>query len=331
MKRVRVAENAIVGPLAALVIVFAIASITTPRFLQIQNLVNDFLQVSVISIVAIGATMVILTGGIDLSPGSIIALLTMLFATLMKKLSFPMVWSILIVIALGAILGTVNGLLTAYLRIPAFVSTLATMSIYRGIAFLFNNASPIFSISESIAAYFYGNVLGVPLVVIYIVLFYALAHVFLIHTEKGRQMYAVGGNTSSAIYSGIDVKLISMLAFIIAGVMAAVGAVLLSARLNSGSPNYGAGMELQAIAAAAIGGASLSSGGKANIICTFFGAAIVVIVNNVLNLHSVITPYQSITVGIIVILAVLLDVWRGKIAFMFSSLFSHNVSKRDRS
>jgi ribose transport system permease protein len=279
------------------------------------------LQVSVISIVAIGASIVILTGGIDLSPGSIVALLTMVFATFLKKMNVPLIWSILFVIAFGAILGTINGFLTAYLRIPAFISTLATMSVYRGIAFLFNNASPIFSISENLAGYFYGRVFGIPLVVIYIVIFYGLAYFFLKYTEKGRQLYAVGGNLSSAIYSGIAVKWVSLLSFIIAGVMAAVGAVLLTARLNSGSPNYGAGMELQAIAAAAIGGASLA-GGKANIICTFFGAAIVVIVHNVLNLHSVITPYQNIAVGIIIILAVLLDVWRGNLAFIFSKMFS---------
>ena len=309
----RVIASPIAGALGAMILVAAAVAATTDRFLDEGNLANLALQVSIVAIVAIGSTVVILTGGIDLSPGSAIALMTMVFAILAKNWALPLPLAIVAVLALGLVLGLVNGLLTAYLRIPSFITTLATLSAFRGIAFMFNNGSPIFSVSPNIEALFYGTLAGVPLPLFYVVALYALAWWFLHYTALGRAMYAVGGNPNAALLSGIDVRRTQLAAFLIAGLAAAIGAVLMAARLNSGSPNYGVGMELSAIAAAVIGGASLA-GGRGHIVNTVIGAMTIVIVQNALNLNAVPTSAQNVIIGAIIVLAVGIDMWRGEIA-----------------
>ncbi|MDH4137149.1 MAG: ABC transporter permease [Anaerolineae bacterium] len=305
-------RSAMVGPLAALLLAAIAVSLTTDRFLQAQNLMNVSLQVSSVAIMAIGATIVILTGGIDLSPGSAVALVTCMLAILVKNNGLPVALGILIVLLLGAVLGFVNGVLSTYGRIPSFAVTLATLSAYRGLAFLVTEGTPIFYLSPYLEPIFYGRFLGVPLPFYYVLVFYLIAVVFLRYTVSGRAIYAIGGNESAARLSGIQVHRVRLLAFILAGLMAGVAGVLMAARLNSGSPNYGAGMELQAIAAAVIGGASLT-GGYGNIISTLFGALTVAAVQNGLNLNAVPTAWQNITLGAIIALAVLVDMWRAEI------------------
>jgi ribose transport system permease protein len=302
-----------------MLLVAIVVAATTNRFLDEGNLANLALQVSIVSIVAIGSTVVILTGGIDLSPGSAIALLTMVFASLVRNVGLPLPLAVVAVLALGLTLGLVNGLLTAYLRIPSFITTLATLSAFRGVAFMFNNGSPIFSVSPNIEALFYGTLAGVPLPLFYVVGLYALAYWFLRYTALGRAMYAVGGNPNAARLSGIDVRLTQLAAFLIAGLTAAIGAVLMTARLNSGSPNYGVGLELSAIAAAVIGGASLA-GGRGHIVNTVIGAMTIVIVQNALNLNAVPTSAQNVIIGAIIVLAVGIDMWRSEIAALLQSL-----------
>jgi ribose transport system permease protein len=305
-------RSAMVGPLAAMLLAALAVSLSTDRFLQTQNLMNVSLQVSSVAIMAIGATMVILTGGIDLSPGSAVALITCMLAILVKINGLPVAVGILIVLLLGAILGFVNGVLSTYGRIPSFVVTLAPLSAYRGLAFLVTEGTPIFYVSPYLEPIFYGRFLGVPLPFYYVLVFYLIAVVFLRYTVSGRAIYAIGGNESAARLSGIQVHRVRLLAFILAGLMAGVAGVLMAARLNSGSPNYGAGMELQAIAAAVIGGASLT-GGYGNIVSTLFGAVTVAVVQNGLNLNAVPTAWQNITLGAIIALAVLVDMWRVEI------------------
>jgi len=305
-------RSAVVGPLAAMLLAAIAVSLSTDRFLQTQNLMNVSLQVSSVAIMAIGSTMVILTGGIDLSPGSAVALITCMLAILVKLNGLPVAVGILIVLLLGAVLGFVNGVLSTYGRIPSFVVTLATLSAYRGLAFLVTEGTPIFYLSPYLEPIFYGRFLGVPLPFYYVLVFYLMAVVFLRYTVSGRAIYAVGGNESAARLSGIQVHRVRLLAFVLAGLMAGVAGVLMAARLNSGSPNYGAGMELQAIAAAVIGGASLT-GGYGNIISTLFGAVTVAVVQNGLNLNAVPTAWQNITLGAIIALAVLVDMWRVEI------------------
>jgi ribose transport system permease protein len=303
-----------------MILVALLVAATTNHFLTTGNLSNLVLQVSIVAIVGIGSTIVIITGGIDLSPGSAIALLTMLFAILAKNLQVPLALAIPVVMVLGLGLGVVNGVLAAYLRIPSFITTLATLSAFRGVAFMFNNGSPIFSVSPSIEVIFYGKIAGIPLPLFYVIALYALAYWFLRYTALGRAFYAVGGNANAARLSGINVKLTQLAAFLIAGLTAAIGAVLMTARLNSGSPNYGVGMELSAIAAAVIGGASLS-GGRGHIVNTVIGAMTIVIVQNALNLNAVSTAAQNVIIGAIIVLAVGIDMWRTEIGGALQTVF----------
>lgn len=301
-------RSPIFAPLLALLLVAAVTAIATPRFFDFGNLSNLALQVSIVAIVAIGSTVVILTGGIDLSVGSAIAFQTMLFATVIKA-GLPLPLAIALTLLVGAAMHAVLGLLTAYLRIPSFITTLAALSAFRGMAFMFNAGSPIFSLSPALEGLFYGTFLGLPLPLYYLVVLYASSWFVLRYTAFGRALYAVGGNPAAARLSGLPVRRIQFLAFVVAGLMAAVGAVLMAARLNSGSPNYGVGLELSAIAAAVIGGASLA-GGRGNILNTLIGALTIVIVQNGLNLNAVPTSAQTIIIGAIILVAVGLDVWR---------------------
>jgi ribose transport system permease protein len=301
--------TALLGPLAAMVIVALLVALTTPRFLEAGNLSNLVLQVSIVALVGIGSTLVIFSGGIDLSPGSAIALLTMVFAVMVKLMGVDFWLALALTFALGATLGAVNGFVTAYLRIPSFITTLAALSAFKGLAFLFNSGSPVFQVSPLLESIFYGLVLGLPLPLVYVALAFAAAHWLMRYARLGRCIYAVGGNPRAAHLSGIDVRRTQLLAFTIAGLVTAAGAILMAARLNSGSPNYGAGLELQAIAAAVIGGASLA-GGRGHVLATLLGALTITIVQNGLNLNGVPSPLQSIIVGVIIVIAVGIDMWR---------------------
>lgn len=303
----------IAGPALALAVIVLIVALTTNRFFDMGNLSNLALQVSVVSVVAIGATIVILTGGIDLSPGSAIALLTLVLAILIKNFGMPLLPAVLIVVACGALLGLVNGAIVAFLRIPSFIATLAAFSAYRGLAFLLTDGAPIVSVSPDLSSLFYGSVFGLPLPFYYVVVAFAGFAVFLNHTAPGRRFYAVGGNAHAARLSGIRVNGVRLAAFVLAGVCYAAGAVMFAARLNSGSANYGTGMELQAIAASVIGGASLT-GGRGNVIGTLIGALIITVVQNAMNLNGVQSSVQAIVVGLIILLAVGLDMWRPEVA-----------------
>lgn len=315
----------IAGPFAALLLVTILVGLTTDRFFNPGNISNLILQVSIVSIVAVGSTIVIFSGGIDLSPGSAIALMTMVFAVSHRDLAVPLTLAIPLILILGAGLGLINGILTAYLRIPSFITTLAALSAFRGAAFMFNNGSPISSLSPLLEPLFYGSLFGIPLPLFYVAAIYTLAYWFLRYTVWGRSIYAVGGNANAARLSGLNVRKTQLIAFIIAGTMAGVAAILMVARLNSGSPNYGVGLELSAIAAAVVGGASLA-GGRGNIINTIIGALTIVIVQNALNLNAVPTSVQNIVIGAIIVLAVGIDMWRVELLHLARQYVSTNKS-----
>ena len=306
----RILQSDYVGPLGALLIISAFIALTTPNFLDLQNFRNISLQVAVLSIVAIGSTVVILAGGIDLSPGSMIAVLTMVLAVLVKLQGVNLWLAIPLTLVAGGLLGAFNGALVAYLRIPAFIVTLATLAGYKGLALTIGPGAPVFQLSEELRQVFYGTtpLLGLPLPFVYVVVLYAFFVILLEHMKLGREIYAIGGNDSAAKLSGTNVSRVRFLTFVIAGAVTAVGAILLAARLNSGSPNYGDGVELQAIAAAVVGGTSLY-GGRGRIVNTLIGALIIIVVQNGLNLNAVSTSMQNLTIGAIIVIAVGLDVW----------------------
>lgn len=313
-------RSTVVGPLAAFLVVALLVTLATDRFLMAANLSNVSLQVAPVAVVAIGATLVILTGGIDLSPGSTVALVCCTLAILVKKMGLPLPVGIFLVLLLGVACGTLNGLLSTYGRIPSFIVTLATMSIYRGLAFLITRGTPIFSVSDALEPLFYGKFLGVPLPFYYVMVLYALASLFLRNTVSGRVIYAVGGNESAARLTGIPVNRSKMVAFVIAGLTAGIAGVLTTAWLNSGSPNYGAELGLQSIAAAVIGGASLV-GGYGSMVASLIGALTVAIVQNGLNLLAVPASWQEITLGVVIIAAVGLDMWKGTFGQTLSRIF----------
>jgi ribose transport system permease protein len=314
-------HSQVIGPLLIMLTVAAGIAISTDNFLLSQNLKNVGLQVAIVAIVAIGATIVILTAQIDLSSGSLVALTTVVLADLVKNTGMSVPMAALLMILMGAGLGAVNGFFSSYGRIPSFIFTLGTLAIFRGLAFLQTGGTPIFSVSPQLDPVFYGELLGLPLPFVYVVVLYTLAWAFLTYTPRGRQIYAVGGNESAARLSGINVNRVRTEAFVIAGGLAALGGILLTARLDSGSPNYGQGMELMAIASAVIGGASLF-GGQGNVFATLFGAFTIVIVQNGLNLHAVPSAWQNITLGVIIALAVGVDMWRGDLARLAGRLWS---------
>jgi ribose transport system permease protein len=314
-------RSTIAGPIFVFLAVVVVVVFITPRFLLTQNLSNLSLQVSIVAIVAIGGTLVILTGGIDLSPGAIVALVCVSLAHLVKNMGIPLSVGILLVLVLGMLLGLINGVLSTYGKIPSFIVTLATMNIYRGVAFLITKALTIFSVSPQLEPIFYGKFLGIPMPFYYVVIIYGIAAVFLRHTIPGRSLYAVGGNQSAANLSGISVNRIRLMAFVLAGLVASIAGVLETAWLNSGSPSYGQELALGNIAAAVIGGASLT-GGHGNIFGTLVGALIVAIVQNALNLHAVQAAWQDITLGVVLVLAVGLDMWRGNLGHLVGRLFN---------
>jgi ribose transport system permease protein len=307
-----VVRSPVFGPLLIMLLVASGVALTTDRFLLSQNLRNVGLQVAIVGIVAIGATIVILTAQIDLSSGSLAALTSVLMADLAKNVGVPVWAAFLLMVAMGAGLVLMNGFFSSYGRIPPFIFTLGMLAVFRGLAFLYTGGTPIFSVSPQLEPVFYGELLGIPLPFVYLVVLYALAWFSLTYTPWGRRVYAVGGNEAAARLSGINVNRVRTSAFVVAGALAALGGVLLTARLDSGSPNYGQGMELMAIASAVIGGASLF-GGIGNIWATLFGALTIVIVQNGLNLHGVASAWQNITLGAIIALAVGIDMWKGEL------------------
>ena len=322
----RISDTQLIGPFAAMVIVAVIVALTTERFLNPGNLSNLSLQVSIVALIAIGSTIVIFAAGIDLSSGSMVALLTMILAQFLKFMGIPLSLAVPMILIVGGVLGLFIGIITAYGRIPSFITTLAGLIAFRGMALTFNNGSPIFSLDPALEPIFYGKLAGVPLPFFYLVFFYALAAFAMNYTKLGREIYAVGGNPAAALLTGINVRKVQATTFVIAGFMTAVGAILMSARLNSGSPNYGQTLELQAIAAAVVGGASLA-GGRGNILATLMGAMTIVIVQNGLNLNAAPSSVQNIVLGLIILLAVGIDMWRAELSSLMGGLFGKGTDR----
>lgn len=323
----RIFDAQLIGPFAALVIVALIVALTTDRFLNPGNLSNLFLQVSIVALIAIGATIVIFAAGIDLSSGSMVALLTMILAQMLKFVGLPLFVALPLILVVGAGLGLLLGVITSYGRIPSFITTLAALIAFRGLALMFNNGSPIFSLNPGLEPIFYGKLAGIPLPFFYLLGFYGLAAFMMNFSKLGREIYAVGGNPAAAVLTGINVRKVQAMTFAIAGLMTAVGAVLMSARLNSGSPNYGQTLELQAIAAAVVGGASLA-GGRGNILATLMGAMTIVIVQNGLNLNAAPSSVQNVVLGLIILLAVGIDMWRVEISALLSQSFGRSSQQK---
>lgn len=287
----------------ALIVVFAIAS---PVFLTPENFANIGRQTTLVSIMAVGMSLVIISGEFDLSVGSIMALAGVVAAIAMQK--FGDVWLVGAVVALatGAAVGLINGLLTTVLSIPSFLITLGSLSIARGLALLATGTRPVNILDESYYAIFgEGQLFGIPVPIIWTIVV-AIAGIVLLHYSTfGRQIFATGGNATAARYTGIDTRRVKTLCLIIAGTLAGLAALVLTARSHAARPDAGAGIELDVIAAVILGGAALA-GGRGTIIGALIGSLMIGVLNNGLNLVGVDPSLQLAVKGLIIWFAVAL-------------------------
>jgi ribose transport system permease protein len=295
------------GVLLALIVLLVLFSILSPHFFNPNNVLTIFSQVSIIAIMAFGMTFVLMIGEIDLSVGSIAALSGLVLG-LMLSFGISAPFAILITILAGALAGFANGFISARLRIPTFIVTVATMGIFRGLGYAPTDAKPIEV--DNAAILYLGNrklfdIIPIPVIIVLILL--VLFHILLAKTKFGRRAKMVGGNKTAAEYVGINTKSLQIKIFIISGIASAISGILLTSRLYSAQPNSATGYELDAIAAAVLGGTSLS-GGYGTVFGTFIGALIMGVINNGMNLIGLPYFYQQIVKGLIIIVAVYLDV-----------------------
>jgi ribose transport system permease protein len=293
------------GTFAVFVVLCAVISVLTPHFFTVTNLLNVAQQTVINALIAVGLTYVIISGGIDLSVGSILAFAGVVMAHTLR-LGWPLPLAILAGVGVGAGCGLINGLLISYGRLPPFIATLGMMSVARGGALLATDGRPVSGFNESFRWLATGEIAGVPVPVVIMVLVYAVAHLVLQRTKFGRYTYAIGGNEEASLLSGVPVRLYKIGIYAVCGALAALSSVLLTARLNSAQPIAGLSYELDAIAATVIGGTSLM-GGQGSVIGTLIGALIMGVLRNGLNLLGVSSFIQQVVIGLVIIAAVLLD------------------------
>jgi ribose transport system permease protein len=294
------------GIVCGLVLLCVLFAFLSSNFLTLGNLLNIVMQVSIIAILGFGMTYVLLLGDIDLSVGAVMALVGTIAAFAMQHGLHPAL-AVIIAMAAGLVLGLVNGTLTSMLTIPSFIVTVATMGVFRGLAYLTSAGVPISIDDDRFAALGNATFLGIAIPIWILGILLAVNHFVLSKTVFGRKAYLAGGNREAALYSGINVKRLRIVIFMISGLMASIGGVLMTSRLYSAQPNAGLGYELDAIAAAVLGGTSLS-GGHGTIAGTLIGALIIGVINNGMNLLSVPYFYQLIVKGVVILVAVCIDV-----------------------
>jgi ribose transport system permease protein len=300
------AFRAVPGPLLGLVAVMIVLSVLSPFFLTWRNLSNIITQNADIGVMAVGAALVILIGGIDLSVGSTLALSLMTSAWLYRSAELPFELCVALGLFVGAAVGFVNGVLSTYGRIQPFVATLATMSAGAGLALYITNGNPINGFPEWYLAITSNDILGIPLEGLIMVATFLIAAYWLRFRPSGRALYAIGGNAEVARLSGLNVTRIKIGVYVVAGFLSAVAGVIVGSRLDSAQPTAGAADLLNVIAVVVIGGASLS-GGSGGMLNTFIGLLIIGVLNNGMSLLNVSPNLQPVVIGIAIIVAVLTD------------------------
>ncbi|ENM5914778.1 ribose ABC transporter permease [Vibrio mimicus] len=295
--------------LIALLFLVVVVSFLNPNFFTVDNILNILRQTSVNAIIAVGMTLVILTAGIDLSVGSVLALCGAFAATLVA-MEVPVLVAVPTALLAGAALGAISGIIIAKGKVQAFIATLVTMTLLRGVTMVYTDGRPISTgftdTADTFAWFGTGYALGIPVPVWLMVVVFAGAWYLLNHTRFGRYVYAVGGNESATRLSGINVDRVKIGVYAICGLLAALAGIIVTSRLSSAQPTAGMGYELDAIAAVVLGGTSLM-GGKGRIMGTLIGALIIGFLNNALNLLDVSSYYQMIAKAVVILLAVLVD------------------------
>lgn len=286
-------------------IIFILFSVLSPYFFAQRNILNIIVQSAIIAIIAIGETIVILTGGIDLSVGSIVAFVSIITGMTLVA-GWPIPLAIIFSIMVGVMIGLINGTIISFGKVPAFIMTLGMMSIAKGASLAANAGRPVSGLPISFQNIATTRILGIPIFVIYCIIAFTIMYIVLNKIKLGRYIYAIGGNKSAARLSGIKVKKVNTIAYVFSGLFAGIGGVLLTARLNYATPLSGEGYELDVIAATVIGGTALS-GGSGNILGTLVGALMLGTLRNGLTLLNVSSFYQKIIIGTVIIAAVFVD------------------------
>lgn len=297
----------------ALVGLMAVITLINPNFLTTNNLLNLLLQVTANGFIAFGMTFVILTSGIDLSVGSILALSSAMTAGLIAS-GLPVPLAMALAVVIGGGLGMANGFLIAYGKLAPFIVTLASMTIFRGATLVYTNGNPMTKgLGDSFLFQFMGQgyVLGIPFPVILMFLVFILLYLLLHQTAFGKSVYAIGGNEKAAYISGVKLNKVKVVIYTISGMMAAISGLIITSRLSSAQPTAGASYEMDAIAAVVLGGTSLS-GGKGHLLGTLIGALIIGVLNNGLNIIGVSAFWQQVVKGIVILIAVMLDQFKVK-------------------
>jgi len=293
------------APLVVLILICTAVSLLTPRFLTEKNLINVVRQSSLNGIIAGGMTLVILTGGIDLSVGSLLAVTSVFAAGTLADGASP-IQAMVVGVAIGLGFGLANGLIITIGDVAPFIVTLGTMTIARGVALIYTNGAPIVATDADFRYIGRGSLGPLPVPIIILLIVYAIVYLLLNRTTLGGYLYAIGGNQEAARLSGVPVKVCKTIAYAISGLLAGLTGVILTARLGSAQPNLGVGDELDAIAAVVIGGTSLA-GGRGGIIGTLVGALIIGVLSNGLNLMNVNAYYQPVAKGAVILIAILVD------------------------
>ncbi|MNF55130.1 Ribose transport system permease protein RbsC [compost metagenome] len=305
-------ENSVVGPMVGLLLLCAVLTFFTDSFLTLSNLLNVLDQVTVLGIMALGMTLVILIGGIDLSVGAVLAVAIMVMSWLEQVLGLPMWAAMLGAIAVGAACGSTTALLVVRAGLPSFIATLAMMSIARGLAYMVTDGAQVSGFAEwfsNLSVIRYGGVLSLT-----VSCFVVLALVFwfvLKFTVPGRSLYAIGGSSKVAKLAGIRVKGYTSAVYIISGICAALGGIIMTSRLDTAGAGAGVGYELDVIAAVVIGGGSLK-GGAGSVVGTIIGVLIIGVLRNGLNLAGISPFVQQVVIGAVIAFAVMLDLLKRK-------------------
>ncbi len=301
------------GLLLVILIFIVVMSILSPVFLSVANFRNLFIQSTILAVLALGQTFVIMTRGIDLSIGGVMALSSAVAMGLALYSGLPGPLAIIVALGIGGLVGLVNGFSVTVLGITPLIVTLATLSITRGATFAYTNGSNVTPVPDIMVAFGRGQIFGLPYSVVLLILLAILFQFILSRTVFGRSVYATGGNEVASRLAGIPTSRIIMITYVICGLTAAIAGLILTGRLESAGPRAGVGIELTVIAACVIGGTSLF-GGTGSIIGTLLGVVLISLVSNAINLLGVPPAYDDLVKGFVIFLAALVDVYRRKFA-----------------
>lgn len=301
------------GVLAALILIIIVGSLLSPKFPTMNNMMSILRSIACNALCAFGMTFVILTGNIDLSVGSFMSLCGCLTSLLIAKSGLDTGSAIALSLLVGVAFGALNGFLVTTMSLPAFIATLATMNMLRGISYLLTNGRPVVFTNDIFPKIGAGFIGPIPLPALYMLAAFLVLWVLLNRTRFGRKIYAVGGNITSARYSGVNTNRILLLVFMLSGLLSAFSGVILISRLGSGQPTIGNGAELDAIAACVVGGVSMK-GGSGTLFGTLIGCFIIGTFSNLLNLLGINSYVQLVIKGAIIVISVYIDILRIKLA-----------------